>query len=302
MYGCRCVGDTSASTVTVILEGTADVNMCDRAGKTSLMVAAEAGNHGAIMALLNSRADVAAAVGTDFSQDFLGLNRCTVDAFARRTSTTVLDKYIQRQRRQIREAEEMAEEELRTDPYMGSSPGGAVTEMHTVGLQNSLSEFNIPEESEGEVEEQLKSFEEETSSCRESRAHNIIYLSRVCPCRPKDLAKPSDEDKLARLSKPTSFQDIAGYSSGTGETAIVMAAREGHAEVCEELIQHGADPSYGTTALSAAAFGGHVEVCHMMVRSGPSTGDVFAAIKVAELRGHDLAARTLRGYEVFSAG
>ena len=53
--------------------------------------------------------------------------------------------------------------------------------------------------------------------------------------------------------------------------AVLMAARKGHAEVCELLIKHGMDKDlankYGFTALHLAAYHGRFNVCKVLIEN-----------------------------------
>ena len=53
--------------------------------------------------------------------------------------------------------------------------------------------------------------------------------------------------------------------------AVLIAARKGHAEVCELLIKHGMDKDltnkYGYTALHLAAYHGHFNVCKVLIEN-----------------------------------
>jgi outer membrane biosynthesis protein TonB len=60
-----------------------------------------------------------------------------------------------------------------------------------------------------------------------------------------------------------------------GMTALMRAARLGHAEVVRELLEHGADPNIARndkfTALALAAFFGHTETVRILIEHGAKT-------------------------------
>ena len=62
---------------------------------------------------------------------------------------------------------------------------------------------------------------------------------------------------------------IASWLSN--EETLLIAARKGHAEVCELLIKHGIDKDlqnkYGYTALHVAAYHGRFNVCKVLIKN-----------------------------------
>ena len=63
------------------------------------------------------------------------------------------------------------------------------------------------------------------------------------------------------------------HAGTSGYTPLIYAAREGHADVVELLLQLGADPnaataSGGATALHRAAYMGHLAVVQLLLRAG----------------------------------
>ena len=65
------------------------------------------------------------------------------------------------------------------------------------------------------------------------------------------------------------FLTIASWLSN--EETVLIAARKGHAEVCELLIKHGIDKDlqnkYGYTALHVAACHGRFNVCKVLIEN-----------------------------------
>lgn len=83
-------------------------------------------------------------------------------------------------------------------------------------------------------------------------------------------AQYNDEEKVERLLRkgiPADVKDVAGY------TALHYAARNGHDQICEILLQHGAyvdakTGNGGATALHRAAAQGHVKVVQILLENG----------------------------------
>lgn len=69
-----------------------------------------------------------------------------------------------------------------------------------------------------------------------------------------------------------SHADLSDAWSDEGQTALILAARNGHLEVVEALLKAGADPDHATadgrTALIMAAEGGHATVVESLLRAG----------------------------------
>ncbi|CAH1245295.1 ANKRD39 [Branchiostoma lanceolatum] len=91
-------------------------------------------------------------------------------------------------------------------------------------------------------------------------------------------------------------QDSSGY------TALHYASRSGHLEVCDLLLQRGADPnsqtrSGGVTPLHRAAYCGHVAVVKLLLRKGANPavcdGDGKNALHKSAERGHVEVSRLL---------
>jgi len=95
---------------------------------------------------------------------------------------------------------------------------------------------------------------------------------------------PTTNERLARefVKNPGMVLGVlsaGGLHSGSGperpaggDSALIIAAREGHAEVVRELLKHGANAKHrnedGETALKIAERNGHIEVVKMLKASG----------------------------------
>jgi len=69
-----------------------------------------------------------------------------------------------------------------------------------------------------------------------------------------------------------SYADLSDAWSDDGQTALILAARNGHLVVVEALLRAGADPNHamsdGRTALILAAEHGHLPVVEALLRAG----------------------------------
>jgi len=94
-----------------------------------------------------------------------------------------------------------------------------------------------------------------------------------------------------------------------GWTPVMQAARYGHANIINLILQHQVDlngtNAYGMTALGVAARGGHLAVVRLLVEAGadmaaPGGPCEFTPVMVAALHGHDAVLRLFldRGSDV----
>ncbi|XP_014212235.1 ankyrin repeat domain-containing protein 39-like [Copidosoma floridanum] len=91
--------------------------------------------------------------------------------------------------------------------------------------------------------------------------------------------------------------DSAGY------TSLHYAARNGHSNVCQELLSHGADPNTRTrsaraTPLQRAAMQGHLDVVKILLQAGADPNvqddDGYTAMHRAAIVGDSAACKILR--------
>lgn len=65
------------------------------------------------------------------------------------------------------------------------------------------------------------------------------------------------------------------------DTALIVAAREGHFEICKELLKHGASVStknkWGSTAIHVASGYGHREIVLLLAINGANVNEVDSA-------------------------
>ena len=85
----------------------------------------------------------------------------------------------------------------------------------------------------------------------------------------KDAVRRRSLDELERLAAAGAQIDARDEH---GQTALMLAAVEGHADVVDWLVGHGAaldhTAKYGLSALMLAVVNGHVEVVRLLVRAG----------------------------------
>jgi ankyrin repeat protein len=87
--------------------------------------------------------------------------------------------------------------------------------------------------------------------------------------RLKDAVRLGSIDELERL---VAAGDDIHTRDEHGQTALMLAAIEGHGHVVEWLVEHGAmldhTAKYGLSALMLAVLNGHAEVVRILVRAG----------------------------------
>jgi uncharacterized protein len=84
-----------------------------------------------------------------------------------------------------------------------------------------------------------------------------------------DAVRPGSLDELQRLAAAGAAVDARDEH---GQTALMLAAVNGHAGVVDWLVEHGAaldhTAKYGLSALMLAVVNGHVDVVRRLVRAG----------------------------------
>src|SRR5215469_18875919 len=85
----------------------------------------------------------------------------------------------------------------------------------------------------------------------------------------EDAVRRGSIDQLRRLVASGADVDAR---DGYGQTALMLAAREGYATLVEWLVDHGAaldhTAKYGLSALMLAVIGGHTEVVRILAAAG----------------------------------
>ncbi|KXS09094.1 ankyrin, partial [Gonapodya prolifera JEL478] len=108
----------------------------------------------------------------------------------------------------------------------------------------------------------------EIAAYRGDHALAMLLLDRGAPGIDRALAAAAEKGYdetvsalLARGAKADSFSPI-------GESALVLACKNGHLEIVKMLLNHGADPYPGVAALHQAASGGHVDLVRELLQRG----------------------------------
>lgn len=139
------------------------------------------------------------------------------------------------------------------------------------------------------------------------RIYPDLFLSSVAPLRKKDLAKePLTDEELQKVKQQAEgLRKMKRSHGGTSDTALTLAARQGHVNVCELLLVYQADVNMkdksGDSAIEIAGREGHHEVCQILLRSNPSEEILRSALALSTAFGKEGAAAVLRGYEVLAA-
>ncbi|CAE8615366.1 unnamed protein product [Polarella glacialis] len=237
-----------------------------------------------------------------------GLGKNPTAVFFDRRLRTALGHYMQHRR-----TEDEMEERRREEEMDDAATDQELSEMASfMEQETSLDEAaDGADEQEAELAE-LAEGEDEFDDGASARYSEIdilesldMFISNVAPLRMQDLASPplSAEEAAAVASQTAKLRSLRDRRAEEGDTALMVAARNGHASLCRILMDFGAEPGRldcrGTCPLSAAAEGNHMSACQLMVGSVPSSVRE-AAIIAAERRGQEVAAAVLRGYQVLA--
>ncbi|KDO28850.1 hypothetical protein SPRG_05721 [Saprolegnia parasitica CBS 223.65] len=113
-----------------------------------------------------------------------------------------------------------------------------------------------------------------SSTCAVTRADGLIALIKQAPGR-------NDDDDARDYLRATSAIDLR-VTDAYGSTALTLAARGGHLELCRDLLNVLDTPRstapratvlnqanmFGSTPLMCASASGHVDVCHLLLGAG----------------------------------
>lgn len=104
------------------------------------------------------------------------------------------------------------------------------------------------------------------------------------------------------FSEQPTFSGALCPAGGSGYTPLIYAAREGHQDIVQLLLELGADPDAATqagraTALHRAAFMGHQAIVQLLLAGGATPGmrdaDGQTALHKAVQQGHTAVAAAL---------
>lgn len=290
LFACRGGAATASDVVRLLVEAVAWVGLVDARGLTPLMAAAASGAHGAAEALLECRADPNARPA---SRSGVGLDPKVTRTFLQGHTRNAIDDYVLHARQVAAEEARQTEQERREVEEMAEELGsGSGAEDEEEVLEEEEMGFSDEEEEDFSVEEERQSIQLET-----------LYLSKTAPLRRQDLPGPgpTEEDIQKCHTQALAVRGLDKVPKGSlRETAVLLAARRGAAEICKLLLSHGADveakDADGDTALCVAVRAGHLEASAALLAASPRPAEHAAALGLAEQYGHDQVVRLLRGY------
>lgn len=314
-------GDLPGAILTLI-EASADPEMVNDAGRTPLIISSEAGLVDRVQALLEGGANPN-TIGRARNEmaKATGLKQEVIDTFIHGHTSNALLEWCKYRRAQEEEEEKnrhqlalMALNEREAEMKQQVS---AITEEEEGMWEDDDNMSDIPDEaaamsdfdrrSERESNNYFGDEEEDESSSEgdqdQWRENLTMFVSEVAPLRARDLrkAEPTAEELSDWTAASATLRRLVRINVGEDSaTALVGAARQGHADVCKLLVQHGADVQgaglAGEAALCEAAFGGHFRVCEVLLAAGDMPWQaVVAALEIAEAHGHLDVAAMLRG-------
>mmetsp|Transcript_120222 Transcript_120222/g.221110 ORF Transcript_120222/g.221110 Transcript_120222/m.221110 type:complete len:400 (-) Transcript_120222:26-1225(-) len=310
-------GRASEEVVEALLAGGAAVDLRDNRAHTALLVAAEVGNSGAALLLLEYGADAEAVAhlgGVAVTE--AALKDQVVNTFLHGNTGNAVQSYMKyrrtRDEQELKDAlggadpeevqpwvsfeNSMADRKLGQTLHKVRSESGSPEQAPPGLRKESLQPDRYEDGSEGSEEYE----DEGEDEIRLSKYH----LSRVAPLRPRDYAKPPLEpEELSVLREEAeALRQVVAHPKGSGDTALTIAARGGHADLCELLLRYSRDGAVSTpgrnaeTALCAAAREGHVEAVRVLLSAYPAPEVHQDALRIAEAHGQEGTARVLRGY------
>lgn len=330
-YACSCTVsvERAVATVEALLAGRSTVDCRDSAGRTPLIATAEISSCvEVIQTLLVARADVNAHAKLVGSQHSLGLSKRATAAFFDDKTASALGNYMKFRRARDEEEERLLEAEQdisemegQVDTLDAEAFAGMVESLETE-LEAPFEDTNVPaaelniesrylETGSGLrslfLKEMIDERDEFSSSGNPSVNYDEmdLFISMVAPLRMQDLALPrlTPEEIKQLRAKTAQLRLLRDRRYDGGDTALMVAARNGHVNICQVLLDHGAQAGYrdgnGESALSVAAIAGQVEVCQQLL-PGASMAIREHALHVADKWGQEEASLALRGYEVLT--
>jgi ankyrin repeat protein len=131
--------------------------------------------------------------------------------------------------------------------------------------------------------------------------HNVSWVGRV------DLAQPI----IAALTVAGMIDKMLALANSSGRTPLFLAMAHDHADMCQLLLQHGADPSfmnetpgqhdfYGLTPFDFACEEGHTNSVRVMLGHGRDLGETRKGLFLAARAGHLETCKLLLAHKVDS--
>jgi len=315
LHACSSKTAGAPAIVKALLEASADARVADPSGATPLMLAAEVGSVKVARVLLRASADLSAvARSAEPAARPMGLSDRARDTLIHgKRYDPVLD-YAEYQR-----AEAIAETRRIVDEQQEVISDVGLEEQLEVIVEAAREEevtAAFPRVALGSPSVFIKgllleegSSEEASSSAAEAFEEYYdfagkYFLSREAPLRPQDLARqpPTGAARQGREARAQALRGVAPKFDGSHDTALVIAARRGHAELCDLLLHHSADASAkdgkGETALQVAAREGHYKTCEALLMGRPPAPEAHAAaLAAAEAGGFQEIYFLLQGYK-----
>lgn len=336
--------ELEGTAVEVLLQGRADVNLRTQDARTPLMLAANAGYKDICCLLLEYKADVNAQASTaEVDHKAMHMHHKVVSTFFKGENSTSLKDFMSHTRKREYEEDIFAMSEPET-PLMNVEPDTLYGSWHgEVGEQPLSPAYVISEETSQKLQDMGKLQEDsiettatdgfmEEPELQEPRLSGRLslqealsegseyereatgftppphlFLSKVAALRKRDMCPPpKSEEELEKIQKQSErLRLLQRDHGGTFDTALTLAARQGHVRICQLLLVYGADinakDKSGEAAVEIAAREGHHEVCKVLAGGNLAEGIHENALRLARAHGNEGATAALRGYEVLAA-
>jgi ankyrin repeat protein len=303
IYGIHS-GSVAPAITQLLLENAAVVDARDKSERTPIMTASIRGDTNVAKLLLEHSADVQCkAISQEFSAKAMGVRNKVVQTFINGRTRNPVSDYAAVKRSEeaaLQIAREMETERQRTyeeDLAHASSITSFVE-------QGSREQYDIHEEEDLSVDTPVSDIYSE-----ELYVLDGPWMSRLIPLRPIDMRSPQSPSECQRhMLQARALREIHPRKAGAGDMALVLAARHGHAHMCDLLLHYGAHATErdgtGESALSVAARAGHVEVLRSLLTSPtgpPSLEERKAAALLADAGSNEAAVQVLHGYMPYAS-
>lgn len=309
MHACRHRAGAGLQVLETLLSHRASMEVRDAAGRSALMVAAEAGSIEAVGLLLDHRADVNAAAalhpGVPSPQNVGLKSRRAVNTYVLGHDGNAMDGYMHHCRRVQAEHDEL-QQALEERGLPNNRAGTEDGERLLIRL-GSGSGSSSTSSARGEAPDHDQSSEEESSEGSHEDHYFISgYLSKAAPMRPRDMAHHRHYDSTvmeALKNQTAAIRQVKLRPESSGDSALAIAARNGHVDICRLLLARAANAGHqdamDDSALSFAARCGNVEACRILLESAPppSPKVLDGALRNAITHGEEAVAEMLHTYD-----